>query len=590
MEWGQPVFLWLLILPVLALLAAGVGPVRPPRPGMARVSVTGAHVQALRLHRRRRPWLLAAALALGIVALARPKWGAFERAGVEPAREVLIALDLSRSMRVEDVRPSRLDLSKRHIGALLDGLAGERVGLIVFAGTGFLQVPLSSDYQIIREFLKELEPDYMPQGGTDYAGMLRAANDGFSQEKEADRTLFVFSDGESTTEAWRAEYARLRERGVTIAALGVGTAEGGPVPDWDGRAAAQSRLEPATLRALAAGQSGLYRDVSTGLDVPGLLAETVEIGRRVRAAEREKLNEEDRYQWFLAAGVALGLAGLWRELAVRPRARRIVRRAAPEAGDTPTERDLRRTVAPAAVVLIPLLGLAAATWAPRIWAHQEDGDYNGEASAGEQLQWLAHHLAWHPVLQIDDLRLMAELTINYGVETFSRGDALEEGALRDALEAVAYGERLAPEFADWSALRAELNRLGRREAQGESTRPPEEPKEARDEEDAPSQTNGQGTQTMAADSIGMGGVAITDATLGELRKEAARMGGATPPAKKLQATPGDLNGSDVAKANDPIRAILMKRYRQVTEEDSPGTLHRSLQGVANTGPAGGRDW
>lgn len=581
MDWGQPLFLWLLIVPAVALLAASLGTAKIARPGMSRVSVVGAHVQALQSARRRRPWLLALAVMLGIVALARPKWGAFERAGVEPSREILIALDLSRSMRTEDVRPSRLDLAKRHIRAMLDALEGERVGLIVFAGTGFMQVPLSSDYQIIREFLPELDPDYLPQGGTDYTGMLRAANDGFSQDKDADRTLFIFSDGESTTEGWRTELTRLQNRGVMLISLGVGTAEGGAVPDWDGRASAHSRLEPATLRALAAGEAGIYRDVSTGLDVPALLAETVELGRKVRAAEREKLNEEDRYQWFLALGVVLGLAGLWRELGVRPRARTIVRQQAATAS---TQAKVMASALPA-VMIVALLGL------PRASAHQEDADSFSEMTAGEQLQWLAHHLAWHPRLEIDDLRLMAELTINYGVQTFSEGGALEEGALRDALDAVAFGELRSPTYTNWAELRAELNRLARRDAAAEETnRPPEEPKEARDEEDAPSQTNGQGSQTTAADSIGEGGIAITDATLGELRKEAARIGGAKPPAKKIQASPGQLDVSDTVKSDDPIRAILMRRYKQVTEEDSPGSLHRVLMGDVTNGPAGGRDW
>ena len=583
MEWGQPIFIWLLIVPAVALLASGLGAAKIARPGMSRVSVVGAHVQALQSIRRRRPWLLALALVLGIVALARPKWGAFEQSGVEPSREILIALDLSRSMRVEDVRPSRLDLAKRHVRAMLDAIEGERVGLVVFAGTGFMQVPLSSDYQILREFLPDLEPDYLPQGGTDYTGMLRAANDGFSQEKDADRTLFIFSDGESTTEGWRAELTRLQNRGVMIISLGVGTAEGGDVPDWDGRASARSRLELTTLRALAAGEAGIYRDVSGGLDVPALLAETVELGRKVRDAEREKLNEEDRYQWFLALGVVLGLAGLWRELGVRPRARAIVRAAAGASAQA------KATAAAAAA--LPLVVAAAMVFGlPRVSAHQEEADGFSEMSAGEQLQWLAHHLAWHPRLEIDDLQQMAELTIAYGVQTFAQGNALEEGALRDALDAVAFGEERSPTYANWAELRAELNRLARRDGAVESTRPPEEPKEARDEEDAPSQTNGQGSQTTAADSIGEGGIAITDATLGELRKEAARINGAKPPAKKLQASPGQVDVSDTVQSDDPIRAILMRRYKEVTEEDSPGALYRALQGETTQGPAGGRDW
>jgi Ca-activated chloride channel family protein len=444
-----------------------------------------------------------------------------------------------------------------------------------------MQVPLSSDYQIVREFLPDLEPDYLPQGGTDYTGMLRAANDGFSQEKDADRTLFIFSDGESTTEGWRTELTRLQNRGVMIISLGVGTPDGGAVPDRDGRPSAQSRLEPAMLRSLAAGEAGIYRDVSAGLDVPALLAETVELGRKVRDAEREKLNEEDRYQWFLGLGVVLGLIGLWRELGVRPRARAIVRPTAAAASKQAQATAAALTV----VVVVAILGM------PRVSAHQEDADGVSEMSAAEQLQWLAHHLAWHPRLEIEDLKLMAELTINYGVQTYSEGGALEEGALRDALEAVAFGELRSPTYTNWEELRAELNRLARRDAAAEeSTRPPEEPKEARDEEDAPSQTNGQGSQTTAADSIGEGGIAITDATLGELRKEAARINGSKPPAKKIQSTPGQIDVSDTVASDDPIRAILMRRYKQVTEEDSPGSLHRVLQGETTNGPAGGRDW
>jgi len=233
------------------------------------------------------------------------------------------------------------------------------------------------------------------------------------------------------------------------------------------------------------------------------------------------------------------------------------------------------------------LGLATAD------AHQEDADFIGEATAGEQLQWLAHHLAWHPMLAIDDLRWMAELTLNYGVETFSKGDAIKEGALRDALEAVAIGQRLSPNYTDWQRLHDELSHLLRRQAATEeSTRPPEEAKEARDEEDRSPQTNGQGSQQTAADSIGMGGIAITDATLGELRKEAARLEAPKPPpARAVRATPGDLDISDTVVSDDPIRALLVKRYRMVTEEDSPGTVHRAMQGGdPNTGPAGGRDW
>ena len=110
--------------------------------------------------------LLASGLFFAIIALARPQWGHIEEPVFDQSREVLIALDLSKSMLTPDVKPTRLERSKLLIQSLLDGLVGERVGLILFSGTSFVQSPLSADYEILKEFLPSLNPDYMPDGGT----------------------------------------------------------------------------------------------------------------------------------------------------------------------------------------------------------------------------------------------------------------------------------------------------------------------------------------------------------------------------------------------------------------------------------------
>src|SRR5262249_40076271 len=125
--------------------------------------------------RRFRGALLALGAAGALLALARPQWGSIEETSYDQAREVLIALDLSRSMLAEDVAPARLARAKLLIESLLDQLHGERVGLAVFAGTSFLQSPMSADYEVLRDFLAELEPSYLPQGGTDYHNMLGTA-------------------------------------------------------------------------------------------------------------------------------------------------------------------------------------------------------------------------------------------------------------------------------------------------------------------------------------------------------------------------------------------------------------------------------
>jgi len=116
-------------------------------------------VQRTKIKTKKR-YLLASGIFFAIIALARPQWGHVEEPVFDQSREVLLALDLSRSMLTPDVKPTRLDRSKLLIQSLLDNLVGERVGLVLFSGTSFLQSPLSADYEILREFLPSLNPDY----------------------------------------------------------------------------------------------------------------------------------------------------------------------------------------------------------------------------------------------------------------------------------------------------------------------------------------------------------------------------------------------------------------------------------------------
>src|SRR3954470_1087951 len=130
------------------------------------------------LRSRPRVWL-ALGLAFGIVAIARPQWGRLEEPVFDQAREILLAIDLSRSMLAPDVKPSRLDRAKLLIQSLLEKLAGERVGLVVFSGTAFLQSPLSADYEILREFLPSLGPEFLPEGGSNYGALIETSLQAF---------------------------------------------------------------------------------------------------------------------------------------------------------------------------------------------------------------------------------------------------------------------------------------------------------------------------------------------------------------------------------------------------------------------------
>ena len=208
------IFFWPHLLWLLApIVAPGGGGRRPARQRRSRRAHwpkilrawAGARQAAVGngRHNTRGRLLLWLGLAFGVVALARPQWGRIEEPVFDQSREIVIALDLSRSMLAPDVRPSRLERARLLIQGLLDGLRGERVGLVVFAGTAFLQVPLSADYEVLNEFLPSLNPAFMPVGGTNYEAMLHAVLDAFSASSTADRYLIVLSDGESQDDGWQ---------------------------------------------------------------------------------------------------------------------------------------------------------------------------------------------------------------------------------------------------------------------------------------------------------------------------------------------------------------------------------------------------
>ena len=117
---------------------------------------------------------------------------------------------------------------------LLDGLKGERVGLVLFAGTAFLQSPLSADYEILREFLPALSPEFLPEGGSNYGALIEASLQAFGASGSADRFLVILSDGEATDDEWKSRAEELKKKNIRVIGLGVGTpAPWAMVPDLD---------------------------------------------------------------------------------------------------------------------------------------------------------------------------------------------------------------------------------------------------------------------------------------------------------------------------------------------------------------------
>ena len=229
----DPIYLWLLVLiPILAL-----------------VRFVSYRNQKKRLHKfgepqllknlmpdvsRFRPsvkfWVLQAALALLILMLARPQMGTKISHEKRTGIETIIALDISNSIRAEDIVPSRLDRSKMMIENLVDHFTNDKIGLIVFAGDAFVQLPITSDYVSAKMFLSSIDPSMMATQGTDIAAAIDMATNSFTQEEGIGKAIIVITDGEDHEGGALQAAEAARKKGMCVFVLGVGSAQGAPIP------------------------------------------------------------------------------------------------------------------------------------------------------------------------------------------------------------------------------------------------------------------------------------------------------------------------------------------------------------------------
>ncbi len=175
-------------------------------------------------------WLLQAALAMMIVCLARPQYGTKIDTRKRRGIEAIVALDVSNSMLATDVSPSRLDKAKMLVSSLVDGMTDDKIGLIVYAGDAFTQLPITSDYVSAKMFLDNISPSMINVQGTDIARAIELATHSFTQQEGVGRAIFVITDGEDNEGGAEAAAAEALKQGMKVYVLGVGSAAGSPIP------------------------------------------------------------------------------------------------------------------------------------------------------------------------------------------------------------------------------------------------------------------------------------------------------------------------------------------------------------------------
>ncbi len=498
MSFFWPFVLWLLAVPAI-LFALQLRRHRGASTDVSHPKIVRAEAGTKSLHlagetapapQRRARWRLFLGLVFAILALARPQWGHLDEPVFDQAREIMIALDLSRSMLSPDVKPTRLDRAKLLVQSMLEKLTGERVGLIVFSGTAFLQSPLSSDYEILNEFLPEMSPDYLPEGGTNYGDLINTALSAFGAGSSADRYLIILSDGEATDDDWKTAAEKLKGKGIRVIGLGVGTPQGAMIPDGAGGfmkdergAVFLSKIEPETLKALATMTKGVYVDASSWVDLAQLLKTTVDSGAKGHFREERNARLVERYQWALGAALIFFLWSLWQEFAVYPRSRDIKLRGAAARTTPPplpTNRPAASTVAHLIALGLIMLTLRSPVRAltetapptvppqsppagvtpglPSSPSSTESESSHGDALAAPLTQMVTQFSA-RDQLNAKDYADLAQTTVTYGQRLREAKKPILEGPLRDGLNAVERGEALDPHAADWNKLKSSLQNL-----------------------------------------------------------------------------------------------------------------------------------
>jgi Ca-activated chloride channel family protein len=317
LTFGAPHWLWaLLVLPLIAglflwshkraqALVAKFVAVR------LREQLSGS-VSPLR--RILRASLLVASLALAIVALAEPRYGFIEKETKQKGRDVIVAIDTSRSMLATDMAPTRLARAKLFTQDLVRLLQGDRVGLVAFAGSAFLQAPLTLDYNAVTNALDELDTTVIPKGGTNIAAAVTAAREAFGKAEGQTRALIILTDGEELAADGIAAAKQAAGEGIRIFTVGIGSPEGSLIPIRldDGRQdfvrdsagkPVTSKLDDSRLKEIASATGGFFAligpDAAREIFQKGI--EPMELSETGVFSSRQPI---ERYQWPLAAATA----------------------------------------------------------------------------------------------------------------------------------------------------------------------------------------------------------------------------------------------------------------------------------------------
>jgi Ca-activated chloride channel homolog len=324
---------WLLLLLVIPLFALGA--VLTARLRRKQWMAFAAPRLRPKLLRRSSPlprWLAFSFLLTGVtllaIGLARPQTTKGLATETTKGRNVLLALDLSRSMLVTDLKPNRLTQAKALSYDLMEALPGDRIGVIAFAGEPYLVAPLTPDHAAARETIDQLDTDFIPVGGTNLEGTLEMAIKTLKETGQKENALIIMTDGDETTGRMMKLASEAKRAGIYVFTIGMGTELGDFVPDKDyddGRHrdragnVVRSALNAEPLKRMALETGGRFAAATSATSIPEMVKLAISDMEQFEISGRERFVPIEYYQWFVLPGILMLMASVvagtrWRGL------------------------------------------------------------------------------------------------------------------------------------------------------------------------------------------------------------------------------------------------------------------------------------
>ncbi|MCB0480364.1 MAG: VWA domain-containing protein [Flavobacteriales bacterium] len=251
-----------------------------------------------------------------ILGLANPQIGSKLEEVKREGIDLMLAIDLSNSMLAEDLTPNRLEKSKRAISKLIDRLHSDRIGIVVFGGDAYTQLPLTTDYAAAKLFLSTISTDIIPTQGTNIAAAIEQSLKGFDEQSKAGKAIVIITDGENHEDDAVKAAENAAEEGITVHTVGMGSSQGVPIPiyrngqrigyrkDKEGNSVV-TKLNEVMLQELAVAGKGLYvraTNSDAGLD---LIMDELETLETAEYGSKVFTDYEDRFQYFVGFGIFL---------------------------------------------------------------------------------------------------------------------------------------------------------------------------------------------------------------------------------------------------------------------------------------------